>query len=217
MPETTTTFFYIMFGASAIVSYLLGGINAAIIMSRLVHHEDIRKKGSGNPGFTNYKRVYGGDFVAWLVLILDVLKTVVPVLASALVMQHFFGLWQFAAAFSGLFCMLGHCFPVWYKFKGGKAFIAGFATTWFVDWRMALIAMTLFMIILFTVKYMSVASCTASFACPVILSFLSPQSIWVLILCAVSALLVIVRHYENFIKLAKGTESKFSLKSKAQG
>lgn len=208
---------YIVMGIAAVICYLVGGVNAAIIMSNLVHHEDIRQKGSGNPGFTNYKRVYGGDFVAWSVMFLDILKTALPVLASAICFEQMFGLWQFGAAFGGLFAMLGHCFPIWYGFKGGKAFMAGFATTWFVDWRMALIAMVIFLILLFTVKYMSLCSCISSFCCPVILYFLHPFPIWTLVISAASALLVIARHYKNFIKLANGTETKFSLKSKISG
>lgn len=199
---------------SGVVSYLLGGVNGAILASRLFHHEDIRQFGSKNPGFTNYKRVYGNGVVTWLVLVFDVFKTAVPVFLTALVMKENFGLWQFGAQFSGLCAMLGHCFPIWYKFKGGKGFLAGFATIWFVDWRMALVATGVFLIILFTVKYMSVASCSAALVCPILLAFLQPQSIWVELLAIAAAALVILRHHENFTKLMKGTESKFSLSSK---
>ena len=147
----------------AVVSYLLGGVNGAIIMSRLVYHEDIRKSGSNNPGFTNFKRVYGLNAAAWSVMLIDILKTALPVFLSAVYMGIMYDdMWQFGAQFAGLFCMLGHCFPVWYGFKGGKAFIAGFATIWFVDWRMTLIAMAIFFAVLFIGKYMSVASCTAA-------------------------------------------------------
>ncbi len=199
---------------SGVVSYLLGGVNGALLASRLFHHEDIRQFGSKNPGFTNYKRVYGNGVVTWLVLVFDVFKTAVPVFITALVMKENFGLWQFGAQFSGLCAMLGHCFPIWYKFKGGKGFLAGFATIWFVDWRMALVATGVFLIILFTVKYMSVASCSAALVCPIVLAFLQPQSIWVELLAIAAAALVILRHHENFTKLMKGTESKFSLSSK---
>lgn len=199
---------------SAVASYLLGGVNGAIILSRIFYGEDIREKGSKNPGFTNFKRVYGNGIVSWSVILIDVLKTALPVFITAFVFARRFEMWQFGAAYSGLFCMLGHCFPIWYRFKGGKAFMAGFATTWFVDWRMAVLAMAIFFIVLGLFKYMSVASCTAALACPIILAFLGPASGWVEILCAVSALLVIVRHYPNYIKLKNGTESKFSLKSK---
>lgn len=197
----------------AIGSYLIGGVNGAIILSKLVYKQDIRNYGSKNPGFTNFKRVYGNGFVSWSVMIIDILKTVLPVLASAVVFHCLFDMWQLASAFSGFFCMLGHCFPVWYKFKGGKAFIAGFATTWFVDWRMGLVFLGVFLIMLGLFKYMSLASCTAALSSPITLLILGASSVWVTAICAVSSLLIIARHYQNFIKLAKGTESKFSLKS----
>ena len=97
----------------AAVSYVLGGVNGAIIMSKLVYHEDIRESGSNNPGFTNFKRVYGLNAAAWSVLLIDILKTALPVFAAAVYMDIVFdGMWQFGAQFAGLFCMLGHCFPV---------------------------------------------------------------------------------------------------------
>lgn len=198
----------------ALLSYVAGGINGAIIMSKLIYHEDIRKSGSNNPGFTNFKRVYGLNAAAWAVLLIDILKTALPVFLSAAYMSFEFDMWQFGAQFSGIFCMLGHCFPVWYGFKGGKAFIAGFATIWFVDWRMTLIAMAIFFLLLFTLKYMSVASCTAAFSCPISLFYLGYSNAWVEVLAVAAAALVIVRHYPNFVKLIHGTESKFSLSSK---
>ena len=153
----------IILSVAAAVSYLLGGVNGAILASKLLHHEDIRDFGSKNPGFTNYKRVYGNGFVTWMVLIFDIVKTAVPVCLTAVIMWMCYDEWQFGAQFAGLCAMLGHCFPVWYRFKGGKAFMAGFATIWFVDWRMTLMAMALFLVLLFTIKYMSVASCRFAF------------------------------------------------------
>lgn len=213
-----TTSFIIGMVICAVVSYLVGGTNGAIIFSKLVYHQDIRDYGSKNPGFTNFKRVYGNGIISWIVMIFDIAKTALCVFLTSLIFEKILGAdySQFGAAFSGLFCMIGHCFPVWYKFRGGKAFMAGFATTWFVNWRMALIAMGIFLLILFICWYMSIASCTASLACPVTLFILGNSeigynhiSVW--ILCLVSALLVIVRHYPNFIKLKNHTESKFSL------
>ena len=198
----------------ALLSYVMGGVNGAIIMSKLIYHEDIRKSGSNNPGFTNFKRVYGLNAAAWAVLLIDILKTALPVFLSAVYMSFEFDMWQFGAQFSGIFCMLGHCFPVWYGFKGGQAFIAGFATIWFVDGRMTLIAMAIFFLLLFTLKYMSVASCTAAFSCPISLFYLGYSNAWVEVLAVAAAALVIVRHYPNFVKLVHGTESKFSLSSK---
>lgn len=199
---------------SALVSYLLGGINGAMILSRVVYHDDIRKYGSNNPGFTNFKRVYGNNAVTWSVMLIDILKTALPVAVTAIVTGSLYNSWQLGAQFSGLFCMIGHCFPVWYGFKGGKAFITGFTTIWFVDWRMTLIAMAIFFAVLFAFKFMSVASCTAAAVCPVALACLGFDNIWVELMAIAAAALVIARHYPNFVKLMNGTESKFSLGSK---
>ncbi len=204
--------FFTACAAAALIGYLLGGINAAIIMSRLIYGEDIREKGSGNPGFTNFKRVYGLGAVTWSGMLRDILKTAVPVCAAMFIFDHMFGMGQFGAAFTGLFGMLGHCFPVYYGFKGGKAFMAGFGTIWFVDWRMALIATIAFLILLFTVKYMSVSSCLSSLICPLSLLFLGADSPAVIVVSALSAFLVVARHKENFKRLLNGTESKFSFK-----
>ena len=206
--------FYIICAAFAIVAYLIGGVNAAIVISKLKYKQDIRTQGSGNPGFTNFKRVYGLNGWAVFVMLSDIIKAVIPVSIAMIVFGNLYDMGQFGAAFTGLFAMLGHCFPVWYGFKGGKAFMTGFGTIWFVDWRMALIAMVLFIVLLLLIKYMSVASCISSVACPVILSIFGAESIVVLIISAASALLVVIRHKENFKKLAQGTESKFTFKMK---
>lgn len=206
-----TAFVFII---TAVLGYVCGSVNPAIIISKLVYGEDIRTKGSGNPGFTNFKRVYGNSFISWSVMFLDIFKTAIAVFISALIFKSHMDAFQFGAAYAGLFAMLGHCFPVWYGFKGGKAFMAGFATTWFVDYRMSLIAMCVFFLVLAIWKYMSLASCLASITCPVALFFLKPD-MWVTwVICLVSALLVVVRHRSNFVKLKNGTESKFHLKSK---
>lgn len=205
---------YLILITSAVYSYLLGGLNGAIILSKILYGKDIRDYGSHNPGFTNFRRVFGNSFTAWSVILIDFVKTAIPVFITSLLMHNNFGLWQLGAAFSGFFCMLGHCFPVWYRFHGGKAFMAGFATIWFVDWRMALIATAVFVILLLTTHYMSLSACCASLACPIALLILGPTGVWVEILCALSALLVILRHHENIGRLIKGTESKFYLKKK---
>lgn len=206
--------FYFALILSAVISYLIGGLNGAIILSRLLYGQDIREYGSNNPGFTNFRRVYGDSPAAWSVILIDVFKTALPVFLTAFFFDRLFGLWQFGAAFSGLFCMIGHCYPVWYKFQGGKAFMAGFATIWFVDWRMALIATVIFLAVLLSTRYMSLASCIASICCPVVLLILGPSGIWVEVLSILSALLVVLRHHENIARLLQGKESRFSFSKK---
>lgn len=206
--------FYIICTVFAIAAYLIGGVNAAIVISKLKYKQDIRTLGSGNPGFTNFKRVYGLNGWAIFVMLSDIIKAVIPVSIAMIIFGKLYGMGQFGAGFTGLFAMLGHCFPIWYGFKGGKAFMTGFGTIWFVDWRMALIAMAVFLILLGLIRYMSVASCISSVTCPVVLALLGAESIVVIIISAVSALLVVFRHKENFKKLLQGTESKFTLKKR---
>lgn len=215
--------FYLILVGVALVSYLCGGVNFAIIMSKALYHEDIREKGSGNPGFTNFKRTYGNKFSSWMVLVLDWMKTLIPVMVTALCFKYLIddSLWQFGAQFSGLFCMLGHCFPIFYGFKGGKAFIAGAATLFFVDYRVGLICLAIFMLLLFTIRYMSIASCTFALCGPIGVSLFNipnystqPICYVVMALSICAALLVCIRHYPNFIKLKNHQESKFYLKSK---
>lgn len=199
---------------SALASYLIGGVNGAILLSGICYRQDIREYGSGNPGFTNFKRVYGFGAPTVGVLLVDILKTVIPVLATALILNARSGEWQLGAQFAGLFCMFGHCFPVWYKFKGGKAFLAGATAVWFVDWRMALIAAGVFLILLFTLHYMSLSSITAAFVCPIALAVLGFSMWWVEILSIASAVLVIARHHANIGRLLRKEESKFYLGKK---
>ncbi|MBR6873712.1 MAG: glycerol-3-phosphate 1-O-acyltransferase PlsY [Ruminococcus sp.] len=205
--------FYLLCAAFAAGGFLIGGINGAIMLSKLIYKQDIREQGSGNPGFTNFKRVYGLNAAAWVVMVFDIIKALFPALIAMFVFKAAYGMPQFGAQFTGLWCMIGHCFPVWYGFKGGKAFMTGFGTIWIVDWRMTLIAMALFLTILFTVKIMSVSSCIAAASCPIMLAIFGTESVSIIIMAIIAALLVIVRHRENFKKLLNGTESKFSLHS----
>lgn len=206
--------FIILCIVSAVSAYLIGGINGAIILSRLVYHEDIRKQGSGNPGFTNFKRVHGFCPATFAAMAIDILKTILPVLTFRIL----FGVWcgeaQFGATFTLLCCMIGHCFPVWYGFRGGKAVMAYLSGIWFVDWRMGLICFGLFVLILLTIRYMSLASISFAFSAPIVLAILGCDGWHVIVTSAILSVLVIVRHWQNIIRLFHGTESKFTLKSK---
>ena len=200
--------------AFAAFAYLLGGVNGAIILSRLVYKEDIRKLGSKNPGFTNFKRLHGFAPATFGVMAIDICKTVLPVLIARLVMQNTYGEGQLAAAAALLGCMLGHAFPVWYGFKGGKAVLTFLAGVWFVDWRAGLICFGIFVIILFTVRFMSVASMSFAVLYPVALFVLGCRNPITLVIMAVAGILVVARHHQNISRLKAGTESKFYLKKK---
>lgn len=199
---------------AAVTAYLVSGVNPAILLSRMIYKQDIRTVGSKNPGFTNFKRVYGWKF-AWLVLLVDVTKAVLPCLIFGFafravgVLEE--GSFQLGAAFTGLFAMLGHAYPVWYRFKGGKAFLVAATAIWFIDWRVALIASGIFLLLLFTVQIMSVSSITAAVSCPISLAIFGFVHPVVMVCCILSVLLLIWRHKANIVRLVHGEEPKFKL------
>ena len=205
---------YLYAFAFAILAYLLGGVNGSIILSRLVYKEDIRELGSKNPGFTNFKRLHGFAPATFGVLAIDICKTILPVLAANLVMGHFYSAAQLGSAAALLGCMLGHAFPVWYGFKGGKAVLTFLAGVWFVDWRAGLICFAIFVTILFTVRFMSVASMSFAVLFPIVLFILGCRNPITLVIMAAAGILVVVRHRQNISRLKAGTESKFYLKKK---
>ena len=135
------------FIVSAVFAYCVSGLNPAIIMSKAIYKKDIREYGSGNPGFTNFKRVFGNKY-AWFVFALDILKGAVISVSAGLLFRQYVGSWQFGVAYAGIFALLGHAFPVFYGFKGGKGFLVCLSTLWFIDWRAGAIAAVVLTVLL---------------------------------------------------------------------
>lgn len=213
-----------LFIAAAICGYLVCGVNPAIVISKLVYKKDIRTLGSGNAGFTNFKRNFGHKW-AWWVLTFDLLKAAI-VMATFGILFYFFSnttlnhwdAFRLGAAFTGLFAVIGHSFPAYYKFKGGKGFLVSLSLVWFIDWRIGLVALGVFMVLLFTVHYMSLSSVLSMIICPIILLVMeimegswTPAEIAIVCLYSASVILMAVRHSENFVRLFSGTEKKFYL------
>ena len=187
-----------------VIPYILGSLNFAIIFSKLFFHDDIRKYGSGNAGMTNMLRTYG-KLPALATLLCDMLKGAVAVILGRLL----FGDWGSAVA--GLFVVLGHMFPCFYKFKGGK----GVATTAMVVLAtnpiVFAILITIFLIIVIGTKFVSLGSVMCVMIYPYLLSRfeVGPNVLSGIIIAA----LVIFMHRSNIKRLLSGTESKISLKS----
>ncbi len=203
--------FEIIVLCSCICGYLFGGINGAIILSTTIHKMDIREHGSKNPGFTNYKRVFGNEFSTWCVMLIDILKTLIPVLVFSIIFDNLFDAKQLGAAITGLACMVGHAYPAWYKFNGGKTFMSMATAIWFIDVKMAFIFLAVFVLMLFTIKFMSLSSMTAAASCPFSLLLLKCEQTTVIVLMAIAACLLIWRHKANIVRLIYRQESKFSL------
>ena len=194
---------------AAFVSYYVGGMNLAISISRAVYHEDIRERGSGNPGFTNFKRIYGNRYV-WFVFAFDLLKgAILALIFGWLIEKQGFDR-QLGAAFSGAFAMLGHSFPAQFHFRGGKGFLVLLSVLWILDWRAGLTAAIFMVILLLATKFMSLATMCALTAGAVCLFFFGCTSLAAM-LYAACVLFMIIRHRANIHRLIAGTEAKFSL------
>lgn len=185
------------------IPYLLGSLNFAIIFSRLFYRDDIRKYGSGNAGMTNMLRTYG-KLPALATLACDMLKGAVAVVIGSLI----FSAW--GEAIAGLFVVLGHMFPCFYKFKGGK----GVATTAMVvlatNPLVFVILLAIFLIIVIGTKFVSLGSIMCVMIYPYLLSKfeIGPSVLSGIIIAA----LVIFMHRSNIKRLLAGTEAKISLK-----
>lgn len=199
----------------AAAAYLLGGVNPAIIISQKIYHSDVREHGSHNAGFTNFKRIFGNKR-AYTVFALDVLKGSLMAFLSGCVFRRLGYDFRTGAAFACLFTILGHSWPVWYGFRGGKGVAVFAGAIWFIDWRIGLAALTLFLILLFSTRYMSLSvMCTYVFCVAAVAVLRLP--VWAVALVAASVIFVIARHWENIRRLRAGTESKFRFHDQTRG
>lgn len=190
--------------ALLVVPYFLGSINFGIIISKLFHGEDIREYGSGNAGMTNMLRTYGKRDAA-ITLIGDALKAVVAVILGRIL----FGI--SGGYVAGLTCILGHAFPCYYKFKGGKGVVVTAATIAVIDWRIFLVLFGIFILVVAFSKYISLGSVCGMLVFPLLVQVWDRGlSINVLLSCLISAL-VIFLHRGNIKRIYNGTESKLSL------
>lgn len=182
-------------------SYLIGSISMSIVLSRSVMGEDVRKKGSGNAGATNMARVYGmkaGTFT----LVGDVAKGAVSMLAGWLLLG------DAGLAAGGVACMLGHCFPVYYNFRGGKGVSVGAALALAIDWRVFLVVVLVFLVTALLSKKVSLGSvCAALSISLAALLFNVSQPKLVLAICGMA--LVVFQHRSNIKRLINGTEPDF--------
>ena len=197
--------------ASAVPAYLSGSINGAIIASKSLFRKDIREFGSGNPGLTNFYRVFGKSG-ALLVAVIDIVKTVAPVLFGGWLLGRYMDMTLFGRIFSGFFVMLGHCFPIFYGFKGGKGVMAAGTILLIIDWRIGLIAWGAFIITVLATRYVSLGAMIGAASFPVAQFLLRLGGVKELTAAAMCAILLIARHHQNISRLIKGEESKFNFR-----
>lgn len=193
-----TTLAYLL---SAAIGYLLGSISASILLSRCLFHQDIRTSGSGNAGAANAARVFGLG-VGALTFAGDFVKTVAAMLLGQLLGG------TNAMCIAGVFALLGHCFPLYFHFRGGKAVSAGAAVALILDWRVFLLAAAAFALAALISRTASVSSMSAAVMVGVLGLLLLPTLPEKLLACF-ACLLVLFMHRSNIRRLIAGTEPKF--------
>ena len=185
-----------------VAGYLLGSISTGVVLSRLFAKTDIRSQGSGNAGTTNMLRVLGRK-MALLTFIGDMLKGIIAV---------FIGKWLIGGELGGLLgvvgAVLGHYYPLYFGFKGGKGIATSFGSLLFVFPVQALLAFAVFLILVAVTHYVSVGSIAAAITLPllVVITHWQEPSLWIITVCIGAS--VVWRHRANIKRLMNHTENK---------
>lgn len=203
----------VMFLAVAVLSYCLGSINFAIMTSRELYNEDIRKYGSKNAGMTNMFRVYGKK-AGIFTLLGDALKTSAAVFFGRLLGG------ETVAYLAAMFCVLGHIAPVKYKFKGGKGVLSSAIAILCLDPEIFAVLICVFALVLLIWRYVSLASVISAFVYPGLVWFFAnlrlgtPPQLIPFVFSMFVGLFLILMHRSNLQRISERTENKFSFKKK---
>lgn len=207
------------FLTAALGGYILGSIPFGLVLTRLAGLGDIRKIGSGNIGATNVLRT-GRKDLAVLTVLLDASKAGIAAFAAyKLVTPQPYIFWGFftetnimAELIAGTCGVLGHNFPIWLKFKGGKGVASTFGFLLATNWQLALLALLTWLVMAFIFRYSSLSAITAAALVP-LYAFFMATPVYCIFYTGI-AVLVLVRHHANIHRLLKGEESKISFKKK---
>ena len=199
----------------AAVAYILGCFNGAVIVSKYILRDDVRRHGSGNAGLTNFYRTFGGA-LTFAVILCDVLKMAAAVWAGQLLLRYWGGgfwareatMFLYAKYWAGLFCLLGHMFPCMFRFRGGKGILSGGTLAILIDWRIALVVWGGFLLLFLLTRYVSLGSVFAGVSFPFLSWYCYPDPV-VVILAFCAGGLVVWKHRENIQRLVQGKERRF--------
>lgn len=229
--------FTVIAASVAFIAYLAGSINTSVILSKSFYGEDVRDSGSGNAGATNMLRTYGAG-IAVLTLICDILKgSLIVLLANwldivltaylkgrpmtELELTYLFGNLKYIA---GAFVVLGHDFPIWFGFRGGKGVATSLGVILALNWQMGLIILAIALLVMIFSRFVSLGSVTAAIVYPFfVLTYILAggdsimKNITYLIMSFFLALLLIIKHHANIRRLKNGTENKLFAKKSDDG
>jgi len=202
---------YIIVG---LVAYLIGSISFSIIISKKMAGFDVREKGSGNAGATNMLRSVGKKAAA-LTLLGDALKGVVAIIFALVVgnlaKEADNELLKYIA---GILVVVGHTFPIFFGFKGGKGVATSLGVILMLNWKCGLLCLIFALLLMFLTKMVSVGSIAAAILFPLAILFMDEFSLPKLICSALLATFVVYNHRTNIKRLLNGTENKLSFKKK---
>ena len=202
---------------TAIISYLIGSINFSVILSKKIAGFDVREKGSGNAGSTNMLRSVGKKAAA-LTLICDILKGIIAILIAM-----FIG-WIFnvenkslLVQISGIAVVIGHTFPIFFGFKGGKGVATSLGILIMTNWQIGLICLVFGIVLIILTRMVSLGSCTAAVLFPVLTLFITEnyivsQGSGYFIYSIILAVIVLFNHRSNIKRILEGKENKISFK-----
>lgn len=189
---------------AAIVGYLLGSLNSSLIVGRF-YGTDVRKHGSGNAGTTNTLRTLGKK-AALFVLIGDMLKGIL-----AYIIGYYMSGQPIGGMVGGLAAIAGHNWPVYFGFKGGRGVLTSLAVLLMIDWKIALLLLGVFIIVVAITRYVSLGSIIGGALFPVISLIFGRETVNI-IFSAIIGILIIILHHDNIKRLLSGTESKLGAK-----
>ena len=194
------------------LAYLLGSLNTSILVSKIMGR-DVRSEGSGNAGATNTLRVLGKK-AAIIVVIGDGLKGVLAVLIARLIISfaNVTGDAALPTYVAGLCAVLGHNFPLYFNFKGGKGIMTSAAVIFMLDWKIGLIVFVCAILIMAISKYVSLGSCIACLIFPATVIMFHGDKPYFIALSFIMGALALYMHRTNIVRLFKGTESKLNFK-----
>ena len=207
--KTGTAYFVIPLILVCAAGYLLGSVNTSIIVSKRKYGRDLRESGSGNPGLTNMLRTYGKK-AALFTLLGDVGKTALSCLIGALVLG------QTGAFLGGIASAIGHMWPVWFNFKGGKGVLSLATVLLCCSPKVFLVCFTVFFIIVAFTKYISLGSVICALLAPIVLSRFIGMQNFIIIPMTVVCLIVVWKHRANLKRLREGSENKVHLGKNGQ-
>lgn len=200
----------------AVIAYLIGSVNFSVILSKKMAGFDVREKGSGNAGTTNMLRTVGKKGAA-ITLILDVLKGVIAIFLAKLIGI----IWKdldgaLLVQLAGILVVIGHTFPVFFKFKGGKGVATSLGVLLVLNWQIGLICLVFALVLMALTQMVSLGSIAAAILYPVLTIFIGQNYIVpgnYIISSIILAVIVVFNHRENVKRLLSGTENRISFKN----